>query len=192
MHEGGAQVQGRLMVVRDLLLGRMAASNLAMSRSCRDSASRYLQISPSSIVFSNSCVWSASFFPILTKSVSALNFLGEAICATQPAQQTKKAGPRAQQRRSLRLVLRKSAARARKSGCLGVCGVPKKVWNVPTPEEKMAGLLRGLPKIAAAVGVSGTALLLTSKDAKCSADAIHAPAFPWSHSGAMASYDTAR
>lgn len=55
----------------------------------------------------------------------------------------------------------------------------------------MAGLLRGLPKIAAAVGVSGTALLLTSKDAKCSADAIHAPAFPWSHSGAMASYDTA-
>ena len=69
---------------------------------------------------------------------------------------------------------------------------PKKVWNVPTPEEKMAGLLRGLPKIAAAVGVSGTALLLTSKDAKCSADAIHAPAFPWSHNGAMASYDTAR
>jgi hypothetical protein len=56
----------------------------------------------------------------------------------------------------------------------------------------MVGLLRGLPKIAAAVGVSGTALLLTSKDAKCSADAIHAPAFPWSHNGAMASYDTAR
>jgi hypothetical protein len=136
MHEGGAQVQGRLMVVRDLLLGRMAASNLAMSRSCRDSASRYLQISPSSIVFSNSCVWSASFFPILTKSVSALNFLGEAICATQPAQQSKKAGPRAQQRRSLRLVLRKSAARARKSGCLGVCGVPKKCGTFPRLKKK--------------------------------------------------------
>ena len=89
MHEGSAEVQGRLMVVRDLLLGLMAASNLAMSKSCRDSASRYLQISPSSIVFSNSCVWSASFFPILTKSVSALNFFGEAIYATQPAQQTK-------------------------------------------------------------------------------------------------------
>lgn len=56
----------------------------------------------------------------------------------------------------------------------------------------MAGLFRGLPKIAAAVGLGGSALYLTSKDANCSSDALHAPHYPWSHNGMMAAYDAGR
>ena len=55
-----------------------------------------------------------------------------------------------------------------------------------------AKMLRAVPKIAAAVGVSGSVLYATSRDSACSADSLHPAAYPWSHNGMMAAYDAAR